>query len=178
MRRTTVTLALMFICGCGSAAGTGAQPAPSPASPVALTCTSAGDASPLWPSPPSASATTPSIVSVVASGDALRLTFVAGTPQFQVQPQSTANFSMDPSGKPVALAGSAGVRIVLQGFRGDRSNYNGPVSTTSSGPILLQAYRIGDFEGMVTFGAGVNGPACANVEASGSTLTFHFIAAH
>jgi len=35
---------------------------------------------------------------------------------------------------------------------------------------------IGDFEGVVSFGAGVSRPACANVTASSSTLTFRFIA--
>src|SRR6266851_2074823 len=75
-----------------------------------------------------------------------------------------------------ALAGASGVKIVLRGFRGDVSNYTGPARLTSSGPILLEAAPIGDFEGVVGFGAGVSRPSCANVTASSSTLSFHFIA--
>jgi hypothetical protein len=175
MHRTTPLLALLIVCGCGSAAGTSGQPSAPAASPVALSCTASGDASPSWPSPQAASATTPSIVSAVASGDALQLVFVAGTPQFSVEPQSSPNFTVDPSGRPIRLAGTVGVKIVLRGFRGDRSNYDGQASMTSSGPLLLQASKIGDFEGVVSFGAGVSAPACANVTAAGSTLTFHFI---
>ncbi len=88
----------------------------------------------------------------------------------------SAHFIVDPSGRPVDLAGASGVKIVLRGFRGDVSNYTGPARLTSSGPILLEAAPIGDFEGVVGFGAGVSRPACANVTASSSTLSFHFIA--
>lgn len=179
MRRTSLTVALMLICGCGAATGTGTggQPAPAAASPIALSCTSGGDASSSWPSPSAASGTAPSIVSATVSGDSLVLTFAAGTPQFRVQPQPNSKFTLDPSGQPVSLAGSAGAKIQLSGFRGDRSNYDGRTSMTSSGPILLQANKIGDFEGVVTFGVGVSGSSCANVTSSGSTLTFRFIPA-
>jgi hypothetical protein len=112
----------------------------------------------------------------VADGDTLKLTFVAGTPQFEVAPVNSAHFTVDPSGRPVDLAGASGVKIVLRGFRGDVSNYNGAARFTSSGPILLETGAIGDFEGVVSFGAGVSRPACANVTASSSMLTFHFIA--
>jgi len=33
-----------------------------------------------------------------------------------------------------------------------------------------------DFEGTVGWGAGLSAPACASVTASGSTLTFRFVA--
>ncbi len=184
MRRTTLTLALMFICGCGAATGNGgpsaqatASPAAGTPSPVALSCTASGAASPSWPAPPTASATTPAIASAVADGDTLKLTFVSGTPQFEVAPVASAHFMVDPSGRPVDLAGTSGVRIVLRGFRGDTSNYSGAARLTSTGPILLETGAIGDFEGVVQFGAGVSKPACANVSASGSTLTFKFIPA-
>ncbi len=176
MRRTIPTLALMLICACGAANGANGTPAQATASPVALNCTASGAASALWPAAPSASATTPAIVSAVADGDTLKLTFASGTPQFEVAPVGSAHFTVDPSGRPVDLAGTSGVRIVLRGFRGDVSNYNGAARFTSSGPILLETGAIGDFEGVVSFGAGVSRPACANVTASLSTLTFHFIA--
>ncbi len=184
MRRTTLTLALMLICACGAANSANGQPAPATASPaaqatsspVALSCTASGAASALWPAAPSASATTPAIVSAIADGDTLKLTFVSGTPQFEVAPVDSAHFMVDPSGRPVDLAGASGVRIVLRGFRGDTSNYSGAARITSSGPILLETGAIGDFEGVVSFGAGVSRPACANVTASSAALTFHFIA--
>jgi hypothetical protein len=175
MRRTTLAMALMFLCGCGAATGTGTGPAsPAAASPIALSCATSGSASPSWPSAQSASAP-PHIVSAVASGDSLQLTFAAGTPQFRVEPQSNATFSVDPSGQRVTLAGSSGVKLVLLGFQGGMSNYSGQKLMTSSGPRLLQVGAIGDFEGTVSFGAGVSGPSCASVEAGASTLTFHFI---
>ncbi len=176
MRRTTLILALIFVSACGAANSANGQPALATASPVALTCTGSGAASSLWPAVPSASATTPAIVSAAADGDTLKLTFVAGTPQFAVVPVTSAHFTVDPSGRPVDLAGVSGVKIVLRGFRGDVSNYNGPARLTSSGAILLEVGAIGDFEGVVSFGAGVSRPACASVTAGSSTLTFHFIA--
>jgi hypothetical protein len=114
-------------------------------------------------------------VTATVSGDTFTLTFVNGTPPFQVVTQPNAEFAEDPSGKQVTLSGTAGARIVLTGFRGDQANYAGSKSLISSGPRLLQVTELGDFEGNVSWGAGVNGPSCANVTSSGSTLTFHFI---
>jgi hypothetical protein len=118
----------------------------------------------------------PPIVSAVAAGDILTLTFDQDTPAFEVKTQAGMHFMQDPSGKPVDLAGTAGATIVLRGFRGDMRNYTGPVSIISSGPRLLQVYEIGDFEGVVTWAVGLSGAGCANVTAAGSILTFHFIA--
>jgi hypothetical protein len=176
MRRTTLIAALMFMCACGAANGANGQPTPATAGPVALTCTASGGASSSWPAPPSASSTAPAIVSAVADGDTLKLTFASGTPAFEVLPMGSAHFVVDPSGRPVDLAGASGVKIVLRGFRGDVTNYIGATRLTSSGSILLETGAIGDFEGVVSFGAGVSRPACAHVTAGASTLDFHFIA--
>jgi hypothetical protein len=105
----------------------------------------------------------------------LKFTFGQGTPQFEVVPQSSAHFTMDPSGKPIDLPGSAGARIVLRGFRGDLPNYTPTLPLISSGPKLLQVNRIGDSEGILTWAAGLSGPGCANVTAGASTLSFQFI---
>jgi hypothetical protein len=176
MRRTILIAGLMLMWACGAANGANGQPTPATASPVALSCTASGDASSSWPAASSASATTPAIVSAAADGDTLKLTFASGTPQFQVTPVATAHFTVDPSGRPVDLAGASGVKIVLRGFRGDVSNYSGAARFTSSGPILMETAAIGDFEGVVGFGAGVSRPACAHVTTGSSTLTFQFIA--
>jgi hypothetical protein len=119
---------------------------------------------------------TPTIVSAAVSGDTLTLTFSNGTPAFEVTTQPSARFLEDPSGRPSTLAGSAGVRIVLRGFRGDTSNLTGvPKSMTSKGPLLRQVAPIGDFEGVVSFGAGLSSPGCADVTSNQSSLLFRFI---
>jgi hypothetical protein len=178
MRRFILVLVAGILSACGSVPATGGGGTAQPTqSPVALSCTSAGTASTSWPKAWEAS-DKPAITAAEASGDTLKLTFVSGTPEFNIEQQPNAKFVEDASGNPVVLQGSAGVRIVLRGFRGDLSNYNGPDRLNSSGPLLLQAGNVGDFEGVVTFGAGVSAPACANVTATGSTLTFQFIAAH
>jgi hypothetical protein len=170
MRRLILTLVVAVVCACGGSTTSG-QPN---SSPVTLSCTASGQASSSWPAPDAAPATA-AILSAAVSGDTLILTFARGTPQFEVGPVPSAHFTEDPSGRPVDLAGSSGVKIVLRGFRGDVANYTGPKSLTSSGPVLLQVMEVGDFEGVVNFAAGVSKPACANVTASGSVLTFRFI---
>jgi hypothetical protein len=176
MHRLTPILALALLCACGGTISTSTSTPPSP-SPPSNNCTSSGSFSPTWALPQPASNPIPTIQSATVSGDTLKMTFVSGTPIFQVTVQSNAHFSQDPSGNPVNLAGTAGVRILLSGFRGFRPNYSGPTTLTSSGPLLLQVAELGDFEGYVNWGVGVSAPACANVTTSGSTLTFHFIKA-
>jgi hypothetical protein len=181
--KALASLVVLVLTGCGAAAS--AQPTSSTAgpatsasvatpvtpSPLALTCTSSGQASPSWSvSPPE-----PAIVLAVVSDDTFTLTFSSGTPQFTVEQYPSAHFRQDASDLPVDLAGTAGVRIAMTGFRGDFSSYTGPRTLDSSGPLLLQVAEIGDWEGYVSWGTGLSGPACANVTASGSTLTFHFI---
>ena len=114
-------------------------------------------------------------MSAVVSGDTFTLTFKTGTPAFTVEQLPSPHFHVDPSGLPVDLSGNAGVRIAMTGFRGDLSNYIGPKTLDSNGPLLLQVGSIGDFEGYVSWGAGLSKPGCAYVTTSGSTLTFHFV---
>jgi hypothetical protein len=174
MRRLTLILALGLLCACGGTSSTASPTPPSP-SPPSDTCTPSGYASLSWALPQPASNPAPTLQSATVSGDTLKLTFFSGTPAFQLTTQSNAHFSLDPSGGPVNLAGSAGVHILLTGFRGFQPNYTGPKTLTSSGPLLLQVAELGDFEGYVSFGGGLSSPGCANVTTSGSTLTFHFI---
>lgn len=180
VRAALSVLGIATLVACGPTSS-GGSPSASPSSsasaspsPSALACTQSGPASNAWPSPDKLPQT-PAITAVKVAGDVLTLTFAAGTPAFEVTPEPSARFTKDPSGQPVTLAGSAGVRIVLRGFRGDLQNYAGAGSIASAGPLLLQVYELGDSEGVVTWGAGVSAPACAAVSASGSTLTFHFI---
>lgn len=167
--------AVAVICACGStstALQTSPSPTPSP-SPSPLSCTTSGAASASWPSSLPATA---GIASATVAGDTFTLTFPTGTPQFEITQQSGTHFVTDPKGAPVDLAGTAGVRITLRGFRGDVQNFTGQLSMTSTGPLLLQVYEIGDFEGVINWAVGLSQAGCANVTTSGSTLTFHFIA--
>lgn len=175
MQRVLPVLVLALLCACGATTPPTPAAQASP-SAVALSCTASGDASASWPAPSTASSS-PAIVSATATGDKLQLTFASGTPKFQIARQTDAHFVTDPKGSPVNLAGSAGVRIAMQGFTGGVVNYSGPTTLNSSGPLMLQVASIGDFEGYVSWGVGLSAPGCATVTASGSTLTFTFIAA-
>src|SRR5438093_3521655 len=136
------TLGLVLLSACGASTSTAAQASPAPT--TNLSCTSAGQASSAWsvPEPPSSP-----IVSAVVSGDTFTLTFTSGTPAFTVQQVPSAHFQRDPSGLPVDLRGTAGVRIAITGFSADVSNYAGPRPLDSGAPTILHAASIGDFEG-------------------------------
>jgi hypothetical protein len=145
--------------------------------PVSVSCTSSGPASASFGPPESLPQSgPPPIVSAAAAGDTFTVTFGSGTPRFEVAQQPTANFTLGPSGRPLTLPGSAGATITLRGFRGDRSNLSAvPQSISSNGSFLRQVRATEDFEGVVTFAAGLSAPGCANVSANGSTLAFHFV---
>lgn len=170
LHRLAPFMALALLAACGGTTPTATQPSPA-------TCTDSDTASQDWPLPQPPPSSTPPIVSVTVSGDTLLFTFKRGTPQFQVITQSGADFSEDPSGKPVTLAGTDGAQIVMTGFRGDQSDYKGEKKLKSTGPRLLEVVALGDFEGNVTWGVGLSGPSCTVVTSSGSTLSFLFIQA-
>jgi hypothetical protein len=162
-----------LLAGCGASSPPAAQASPTP---TPLTCTSSGPASASWPAAASAPSTAP-IVSAAVSGDTLTLTFVQGTPAFEVTPQATAHFTeTNGRGDAVVLSGSAGALIILRGFRGDVRNYTGQLDLTPGGTLLLEVREIGDYEGVIGWAAGLSKAGCANVTTGSSTLTFHFIA--
>jgi hypothetical protein len=189
------SLPLLFVFGlpaaCTSSSTPSSSPTPSPspsassspilypspsASPATLTCTYSGDASANWPSPSTAPAD-PAISNLNVSGDSLTITFIAGTPAFSLEQTTSSTFTTDPQGAQVTLAGTSGILIHLTGFRGDISNYTGAPDMTSPGPALLEVRKLGDFEGHLTFGAGLAKAGCAHVTTvpNGSSLTFEFI---
>ena len=178
-----IIVGLVLLSACGTGGGT-AQTSPSStatarqtaSSPAALSCTSSGQASPSWPAPSTRAGGAPPIVSATVAQDTFTLTFDSATPAFELTPQTSTRFYADSGlGQPIDVAGSAGVRIVLRGFRGDMNNYAGPTSFTSLGPLLMQVRSLGGSEGQVSWAAGLSRPGCASVTATGSTLTFHFI---
>jgi hypothetical protein len=167
-----VILVLVLLSACG----TGSPAAEASPSPVTLSCTSSGTASPSWPAPSMRTGSAPPIISATAAQDTFKLTFDQGTPDFDLTPQTSARFGADSGlGQPIDVAGSSGVRIVLRGFRGDMDNYAGPASFVSQGPLLVEVRSLGGYEGQVSWGAGLSRPGCASVTTSGSTLTFTFI---
>lgn len=113
----------------------------------------------------------------MVSGDTLTLSFVQGTPAFEVTTQPSAQFTAtDGRGGTVVLSGSSGVRIILRGFRGDMQNYTGAKDFPANGKILTEVREIGDYEGVIGWAAGLGQAGCANVAVGASTLTFTFFA--
>jgi len=169
---------ILVFCGallvaCGS---TGQQAAQTNLSPAVLTCTSSGQSSASWPSASTRSTAVVPITSAALSGDTFTLTFDSGTPAFELSPQSDAQFTADSGlGQPIDVGGTAGVRIVLGGFRGDMTNYAGPTSFASSGQLIVQVRSLGGSEGQESWAVGLSRPGCARVTAAGSTLTFRFV---
>ena len=171
-------IVMVLLCACGGATSTAQSSAsPSPAASTSpLTCSTGGPASPNWPSAPSRISTAPPIVSVQATGDTLTLTFDQGTPEFEVRINPSSTFTaMDGRGGVVNSKGTAGVVIVLRGFRGDMQNYAGPKILKTNSPLLEEVQELGDFEGVVGWAAGLSTPGCAAVTAGSSTLTFRFV---
>jgi hypothetical protein len=141
-----------------------------------LVCSTGGPASASWITPDQVTGSTPPIASAVVSGETLTLTFVQGTPTFEVTPQPTAQFTaVSGRGGTVLLSGTSGVRIVLRGFRGDMQNYSGTQDFIANGKTLVEVRELGDYEGVVGWAAGLSKPGCASVVVGQSTLTFTFI---
>jgi hypothetical protein len=160
-RALVAILAAALLCACGVQAPTATQPSPTGTTPSPVP-------SPV-PSP------TFPIVSAVIDGDTLTLTFDQGTHEFAIKPEPSSHFlGGDGRGTWVDVAGTAAAEITLTGFRGDVLNYTGPTSIKSQGPLLLEAREVSEFEGYVKWAVGLSKPACANVVARGSTLTFQF----
>lgn len=82
----------------------------------------------------------------------------AQIPTYTVSPQASAKFIKDPSGQPVTLRGSAGLRIVFHGASDAAGVWVAVV--TPSLPVLLEYEQIGSFEGVLSWGAGLSQASC------------------
>lgn len=90
-------------------------------------------------------------------------------PQYEVRTQTSPTFTLDASGAPVTLQGSRGVEIVLHGAAA-HPTYTGSRDLLLGLPALREARVTGDFEGVVHWALGVNGPGFVRVETlTGST---------
>lgn len=119
----------------------------------------------------SASALTGSQSPTVAYVDAIRtgshtaydrvtIEFNNGEPvKVELTPQSSAQFTQGASGRPVTLAGNAGILVTIRGAD-EHTAYNGPTDFKTGYPVLLEAQQVQDFEGVVQWGLGLSKPAC------------------
>lgn len=83
-------------------------------------------------------------------------------PHYRVTPKSSSTFTFDPSGRSVTLLGSAGLKLVLHTATGV-GTYHGPADFRPGFPQLVEARRLGDFEGYVTWGLGLDQQSCKRV---------------
>lgn len=81
-------------------------------------------------------------------------------PTYEVHRQATSAFIRDASGQSVTLEGSAGIRIVLR----DSDIADGvPADLKPRLPEMRQVANIGNFERVVSYGAGLKDQACIRV---------------
>jgi len=83
----------------------------------------------------------------------------AHIPAYTVSRQASAKFVKDPSGLPVTMRGSAGLRIVFHGASGATS-YNGSRDQIYTLPVVQEVEQLGDFEAVLSWGAGLSQASC------------------
>jgi hypothetical protein len=83
----------------------------------------------------------------------------AHLPAYTVSRQASTNFVKDPSGMPVTMRGSAGLRIVFHGASG-ASSYYGSRDLTPGLPVVQEVEQLGDFEAVLSWGAGLSRASC------------------
>jgi hypothetical protein len=81
-------------------------------------------------------------------------------PEYQLTPQSSATFTQDASGRPVALQGSAGIRAAL---RNSDIVDGAPADQKPGLPELREVANTGNFERVVSYGIGLTDAACFRV---------------
>jgi hypothetical protein len=80
--------------------------------------------------------------------------------QYSVEPQASATFTQDPSGRQVTLSGSAGLAVTVHAAQ-SAGSYTGSTDLKPSGTaVLKEARQTGDFEGVVSWGLGLSHTAC------------------
>lgn len=83
-------------------------------------------------------------------------------PSYTVSRQASAQFVKDPSGLPVTMRGSAGLRIVFHGASGATS-YTGSRDLTPGLPVVQEVEQLGDFEAVLSWGAGLSRGSCTRM---------------
>jgi hypothetical protein len=80
-------------------------------------------------------------------------------PVYTVSRQASSNFVKDPSGLPVTLQGSSGLRIVFHGATGS-DTYNDSRDRVLYLPVIKEVEQLGDFEAVLSWGAGLSRASC------------------
>lgn len=95
---------------------------------------------------------------------------VSGLPAYRVEPQSSAAFDRDPSGLRMNLDGAAGLRVVFQNSSAvnttagsAKPTYTGSNDIKAGLPIVRELALVGDFERVLSWGAGLSSPGCLRV---------------
>lgn len=81
---------------------------------------------------------------------------------YEIRTQPTSKFTLDPKGEVVTLNGTRGVLIVLYNASNHEA-FTGTTDIRTGLPTIKEARLVGDFEGMVSWGLGVNGPGFVRV---------------
>ena len=83
----------------------------------------------------------------------------AHLPAYTVSRQASTKFVKDPSGLEVTMRGSSGLRIVFHGASGADS-YTKSRDITPGLPVVQEVEQLGDFEAVLSWGAGLSRPSC------------------
>ena len=80
-------------------------------------------------------------------------------PAYTVSRQASTKFIKDPSGMEVTMRGTSGLRIVFHGASGADS-YTKSRDITPGLPVVQEVEQLGDFEAVLSWGAGLSRPSC------------------
>jgi len=83
----------------------------------------------------------------------------ASVPSYTISRQASSQFVKDPSGLEVTLQGSGGLRIVFHGASAN-SSYSGSQDIRAGLPVVREVEQIGDFEAVLSWGAGLAQSSC------------------
>jgi hypothetical protein len=94
--------------------------------------------------------------------DRLVVEFANGpVPKWTAIPKSSANSTLSPSGQPVTLQGTAGIRLDF--FTGSFPAYQGQTDFVTGFPQLAEARELEDHKGYVQWGLGLNHQSCKRI---------------
>jgi hypothetical protein len=82
--------------------------------------------------------------------------------QYEVRTQATSRFTLDPKGEVVTLGGARGLLIVLRNAS-NHDSFSGAADVMAGLSAIREARLVGDFEGVVSWGLGVDGPGFVRV---------------
>jgi hypothetical protein len=82
-------------------------------------------------------------------------------PHWEAIPKSSSTFYKDPSGIPITLEGTAGIKLVVRPVQS--GSYTGTPDFDPGFPQLAEAYKLGDFENVFTWGLGLEHQSCKRI---------------